>query len=116
MGGRISKLAGTVGSLLKLKPIITMTEGKGFIESLDKKRGTIKATERMIGIINENGGIDVNEPILIGYTGEPTLLDKFENTLKDAFNFENAERGIVGPVIGSHLGPGAKLITYVKSK
>ena len=116
MGGRVSKLAGTVGSLLKLKPILTMTEGKGFIESLDKKRGTIKATERMIEIINENGGIDVNEPIFIGYTGEPTLLDKFENTLKEEFKFENAERGIVGPVIGSHLGPGAKLITFVRNK
>ena len=116
MGGRVSKLAGTVGSLLKLKPILIMTEGKGVIESLDKKRGTIKATERMIEIMKENGGMDLNEPIFIGYTGEPTLLDKFENTLKDAFYFANAERGIVGPVIGSHLGPGAKLITYVRKK
>ena len=116
MGGRVSKLAGTVGSLLKLKPILIMTDGKGYIESLDKKRGTIKATERMIEIMNENGGMDLNEPIFIGYTGEPTLLDKFENTLKEEFKFEKAERGIVGPVIGSHLGPGAKLITYVKNK
>ena len=116
MGGRVSKLAGTVGSLLKLKPILTMCDGKGVIESLDKKRGTIKATERAIEIINETGGMDINEPVMIGYTGEPTLLEKFENTLKDAFHFENAQKGIVGPVIGSHLGPGAKIISYVKKK
>ena len=114
MGGRISKLAGTAGSLLKLKPILTMTDSNGVIESLDKKRGTIKATERIVEIIEENGGIDTNEPVMIGYTGEPTLLEKFENTLQNAFGFENAHHGIVGPVIGSHLGPGAKLICYVK--
>ena len=116
MGGRVSKLAGTVGSLLKLKPILTMCDGKGVIESLDKKRGTIKATERAIEIINENGGIDLNEPMFIGYTGEPTLLDKFVNTLKEEFKFESVGCGIVGPVIGSHVGPGGKIIAYVKNK
>ncbi|MGN1345003.1 MAG: DegV family protein [Traorella sp.] len=114
MGGRISKTTATIGTVLKLKPILTMTEEKGVIESIDKKRGTLKATQRMIEIIHETGDIDVNEPVFIGYTGEPSFLDKFESLVQEEFHLENIQRGIVGPVIGSHLGPGARIISYVK--
>ena len=65
-------------------------------------------------IIKENGEMDVNEPVSIGYTGSDEGLDKFEEKLKEEFGFHDPLHGIVGPVIGTHAGPGAKLIAYVK--
>ena len=60
--------------------------------------------------------LDLDEPIYIGYTGSSDGLDKFENTLRETLHFGETLHGIVGPVIGTHAGPGARLIAYVKKQ
>jgi len=108
-GGRLSKTSATVGTMLKLKPVVGLKEGT--IDVFSKARGTQKATLKVIELV-EN--IDLNEPISIGYTGDNSGLDKFENTLREALGFKDVLYGIVGPVIGTHAGPGARLIAYVE--
>lgn len=78
-----------------------------------KARGTQKATSKIIDLIHEDGEIDFDEPICIGYTGHDGGLDKFEQTLRDEFGFGEVLHGFVGPVIGTHAGPGARLIAYI---
>lgn len=113
-GGRLSKTAAAAGTLLKFKPIIGFKDGK--LEMFAKTRGTQKATEKIIQLIQQEKEIDLDEPICIGYNGSIEGLDKFENTLKEALHFEKTLHGVVGPVIGTHSGPGARLITYVTKK
>lgn len=110
-GGRLSKTAATAGTLLKFKPIIGLKEGK--LEMFAKARGTQKATAKIIDLIHEDGEIDLNEPICIGYTGNDDGLNKFEETLRQEFGFGDVLHGCVGPVIGTHAGPGARLIAYI---
>lgn len=110
-GGRLSKTAATAGTLLKFKPIIGLKEGK--LEMFAKARGTQKATAKIIDLIHEDGEIDVNEPICIGYTGNDDGLNKFEETLRQEFGFGDVLHGCVGPVIGTHAGPSARLIAYI---
>lgn len=110
-GGRLSKTAAAAGTLLKFKPIIGLKEGK--LEMFAKARGTQKATTKIIDLIHEDGEIDFNEPICIGYTGNDEGLEKFEQTLRDDLKFKDVLHGFVGPVIGTHAGPGARLIAYV---
>lgn len=110
-GGRLSKTAAAAGTLLKFKPIIGLKEGK--LEMFAKARGTQKTTTKIIDLIHEDGEIDFNEPICIGYTGSDEGLEKFEQTLRDEFKFNDVLHGFVGPVIGTHAGPGARLIAYV---
>lgn len=112
MGGRLSKAAGMVGSVMKLKPVLSVVDGK--LEAVDKKRGTNKAIERICELIAENGGIDLNEPVIFGYTGNDTSMDKFIGKMCESFQIETYREGIVGPVVGSHAGPGARVIVYVK--
>lgn len=111
-GGRLSKASAVAGTMLKLKPIVGLKGG--LLELISKARGTQKATLKIIDIINEDGEIDLNEPISIGYTGDNVGLDKFEDTLREALGFKDVLYGFVGPVIGTHAGPGARLIAYVK--
>lgn len=110
-GGRLSKTAATAGTLLKFKPIIGLKEGN--LEMFAKARGTQKATAKIIDLIHEDGEIDLNEPICIGYTGNDDGLNKFEETLRQEFGFGDVLHGCVGPVIGTHAGPGARLIAYI---
>lgn len=113
-GGRLSRTAATAGTLLKFKPIIGFDEGK--LDVFAKARGTQKATAKIIDLIQQDGEMDLNEPICIGYTGSSDGLDKFENTLRETLHFGETLHGIVGPVIGTHAGPGARLIAYVKKQ
>lgn len=110
-GGRLSKTSATVGTMLKLKPIVGLKDGQ--LDVFAKARGSVKATAKLIDIIKENGEIDLDEPISIGYTGDNQGLEKFENTLRNEFGFNDVIYGFVGPVIGTHAGPGARLIAYV---
>lgn len=110
-GGRMSKTVAAAGTLLKVKPIIGLRDGN--LEMFSKARGTAKATSKIIELIHENGQINLDEPICIGYTGNNDGLDKFEQTLRDEFDFGDVLHGCVGPVIGTHAGPGARLIAYV---
>jgi len=111
-GGRLSKTSATMGTLLKFKPIVGLKDGS--LVLFTKARGVQKATSKIIDIIHEIGDIDFQEPVCIGYTGTDEGLDKFEEMLKDELKFQNVLYGCVGPVIGTHAGPGAKLIAYVK--
>ena len=113
-GGRLSRTAATAGTLLKFKPIIGFDEGK--LDVFAKARGTQKATTKIIDLIQQDGEMDLDEPICIGYTGSFDGLDKFENTLRETLHFGETLHGIVGPVIGTHAGPGARLIAYVKKQ
>ena len=113
-GGRLSRTAATAGTLLKFKPIIGFDEGK--LDVFAKARGTQKATAKIIDLIQQDGEMDLDEPICIGYTGSSDGLDKFETTLRETLHFGETLHGIVGPVIGTHAGPGARLIAYVKKQ
>ena len=113
-GGRLSRTAATAGTLLKFKPIIGFDEGK--LDVFAKARGTQKATAKIIDLIQQDGEMDLDEPICIGYTGSSDGLDKFENTLRETLHFGETLHGIVGPVIGTHADPGARLIAYVKKQ
>ena len=113
-GGRLSKTAATAGTLLKFKPIIGLKDGK--LEMFAKARGTQKATAKIIDLIHEDGDIDFDELICVGFTGNDDGLDKFEQILRDEFGFGEVLYGCVGPVIGTHAGPGARLISYVRKE
>ncbi len=107
-GGRISKTVAFAGTLLNIKPVISLTEGE--INILGKARGSKQANNLLVTEIEKAGGVDYSKPILLGYTGlSDTLLLKYiEDSAKLWENMsERPEYTIVGSVIGTHVGPGA---------
>ena len=112
-GGRISKTAGAVGSLIKLKPIITLTrDGVSMLEKARGKKGGFKALK---GLVEKNGW-DKNYPIYIGYAGDETLAQEFVESVKKEWDLSNKWFGSTGCVIGTHTGPGAVLVAYITNK
>ena len=104
-GGRLSSTVAFVGGVLNLKPIITLENG--VINTVGKARGTKAAFAMLTKACEDNGGVDFDKPVLLGYTGndDSQLRKSMEaNTqLWDA----NTPVSIVGPTIGVHAGPGA---------
>lgn len=104
-GGRLSTAQAILGTLLNIKPIIALIDGK--LESIDKVRGKSKAIEAMIANIPD--GV---KRISICHIQNTDEADELRNALK--LKFPKAEIIIdeMGPVVGSHLGPMALGVCY----
>ena len=113
-GGRISATAAFAGSLLSLKPIITVKDGE--ISILGKARGTKHANGYLIKEV-ERVGINFNKPWLLGYTGtDDSAIQGYMEEAKHLWegNSDPIETAIVGSVVGTHAGPGAIAIAFFK--
>lgn len=101
-GGRISGASGMVGEVLKIKPILALTEA-GTIELEEKKRTKSKALDRLVELYHAKVG---NHPhtVYFLYSDNPKEVEEFASTLKTV----NATRLVVPitPVVGAHTGPG----------
>lgn len=104
-GGRIGKASAVLGTLLNIKPILSIDD-EGIIFSVDKVRGRKKAIARMIELFkNDLTGI-TNVKVAVGTTADPASVDDFLDQLSAVFTVEETVFSDIGPVIGSHVGPG----------
>lgn len=114
-GGRISRTAAFAGSLLSIKPVISIVDGK--IEILGKARGSKQGNNLLVKEIEACGGVDFTRPLLLGYTGlTDVLLLKY---IKDSAalwqdNMDELPVSVVGSVVGTHAGPGAVAVAYFR--
>ena len=99
-GGRLSTIQSKVGNLLNIKPIIQLKDGK--LELLEKLRGKNKALQSIMSKVPE----DV-EKIGICHILNYDLAEKLKIQLENNFPQAIITIDELGPVIGSHLGPGA---------
>lgn len=112
-GGRVSKTVAFAGNLLSIKPVIGVSEGQ--IKMLGKARGNRQGNQMMLKQVEESGGMDVDKPILLGYTGtEDTMLRKFMEESADYWGAFGREipSTIVGSVVGTHVGPDAIAVAW----
>lgn len=108
-GGRLSKVAGAAGSLLKIKPLIGIEEGK--LVQIGKTRGT-KAMIASIVEKAKDANIDTTQDIIIGYTKDKENALKLKEALEtEGFNITEVVE--IGAVVGVHAGPGACAIAFV---
>ena len=106
-GGRIGKAQALLGSLLQMKPILTLLDGA--IHPLEKTRTRAKAIQRMYSIAEEQQPF-ISAAVIHSASEDAALeLEQHLGSLIKALPQE--EQGIVytnsiGPVVGTHGGPG----------
>ena len=114
-GGRISKTAAFAGSLLNIKPVLSVIDGE--ITVLGKARGSKMGNNLLVEEIEKVGGVDFEKPVLLGFTGlSDALLLKYIEDSK--YLWEQGLKDIrytaIGSVIGTHAGPGAIAAAFFK--
>lgn len=103
-GGRIGKASAVLGSLLNIKPILTIDE-EGMVAPVDKVRGQKKAIARIVEMLREE--VPSNEvKLVVAHANAPETADELAALLKKQFEKEQVLYTILGPVIGTHVGPG----------
>lgn len=114
-GGRLSKTAAFAGSLLNIKPVVSVENGE--INILGKARGSKQGNNLLVKEIEKAGGVDFDMPVLLGYTGhERYLLEKYVDDSRFLWegNVKNLRETCIGSVIGTHVGPGAIAVAFFK--
>lgn len=105
-GGRISKAQAFVGTLLKVKPLLHVDDGK--LVPLEKIRGSKKVLSRMLELMEERGLDLTNQTIGISHGDDLERAEQLSKMIQDKFSVSENQIVIemVGSVIGAHSGPG----------
>ncbi len=111
-GGRLSKSSTIIGSLLKFKPIIQLREG--VLHVAGKERGTNKGIAKLLELIKEYGAPDSSYPVYFGYTAEDSKGRLLMESVNKEFKLRQTQLFPVGCVVGTHVGPGGCVITYIR--
>ncbi|HSK53022.1 MAG TPA: DegV family protein [Clostridia bacterium] len=102
-GGRISGARAAIGTLLSVKPIISVEQG--VVDTVDRVRTRSKARERLIELICAHP----IEQIEILHTLTPDVeafRDEVVARATGSFDRSDVKIGLVGASVGPHLGPG----------
>jgi DegV family protein with EDD domain len=111
-GGRIGKASAFLGSLLNIKPILYLDE-RGVVSPYEKVRGSKKAVSRMIERLKEYAGTSPVKTAII-HAQSPEEAEALRERVQTEMNVVEAFQAEVGPVIGTHTGPGVLGCAVVK--
>lgn len=114
-GGRISKTVAFAGTVLNIKPVLSIIGGE--INMLGKARGSKMGNNQLVQEIEKAGGIAFDKPVLLGYTGiSDALLLKYMDDSRYIWegHLDEVRYTTVGSVIGTHVGPGAIAVAFFK--
>jgi DegV family protein with EDD domain len=108
-GGRIGAAEAFMGRMLDVKPILTLKDGMA--TPVVRRRTRAKAIEYLRKFA---AGFDNIADLAVAYTTTPEDALGLVNDLDDVFPKERTYLSVIGPVLGTHLGPGALGIAVVE--
>lgn len=110
-GGRVSRTSAFVGSLLKIKPLLHVDQGK--LVPIEKIRGSKRVLGRMIEVMEERGVDFDKQTIGISHGDDLATAEKLATMIKEKFPVKDVLIENVGAVIGAHSGPGTIALFFL---
>lgn len=111
-GGRISAMSAVMGSMLNIKPILGINEGK--LEKLTTVKGTKKAIDYIYNKFETEYLDDDKYSVYVLDADNKQVGDDLAEKIRNSGKKVNINRIFVGPVIGAHSGPGTVGAVFVK--
>ncbi|MCB8966740.1 MAG: DegV family protein [Ardenticatenaceae bacterium] len=110
MGGRIGRATHLVGSLLSIKPLISLEDG--VVVALGRARGRKKAYQMMVDLIERTVGY--MGKIKIAYTHAAALgeVEKLRELVEQRLICVESLVAELSPALGVHSGPGTAGLCY----
>ena len=110
-GGRLSKTSALIGSVAKIKPVIYVT-GEGTIGVFNKQIGISRAINALVDVAKNNPA-DTDHAFYTICTAGTHNIEMLEERLAES-SIEVTQRIQMGPVVGTHAGPEAFGIIYIR--
>ncbi len=109
-GGRIGRAQELFGSLLRVKPLLSLQDGE--VVPIGRVRTKAKAIEELL---NRAAALRPIEQMMAAHATTPDELDYLAERLRGIAPQAPIVTGRIGPVIGVHAGPGMLAFAVVTS-
>ena len=103
-GGRLSGAQALLGTLLKVKPVLHVTD-EGKLVPIKKARGRKTSLQTLVDIMKEKIIDSKEQTIFISHGDDLEDATYTANLIKEQIGVKHIEFGSVGPVVGAHSGP-----------
>ncbi|HEX3015594.1 MAG TPA: DegV family protein [Desulfobacteria bacterium] len=110
-GGRVSKLSGTIGSLLDIKPLLQITPD-GKIASFGKVRGRKTALRKLAEVMATEISSPEGQTVGIAYSACRDDAELLAEEIRQRVMVKEIQFSKIGCTIGSHTGPGCVALFY----
>jgi DegV family protein with EDD domain len=103
-GGRIGRASAFIGTLLDVKPILTVEDG--LVGAVDRVRTRNKGVGRLLSLIEQQFGSELPLSIGVLHARSPEEAHRLGELARNQFRCSKFYSGELGAVLGTHLGPG----------
>ena len=114
-GGRLSKTSAIVGSMIKIKPILSVNN-EGKLEVVAKERGRKKSISTIVNMAMERMGEADKEIAFVTHGDCIEEAEYLAELLKEKAGVKEVLVNNIGTVIGSHTGPGVLAVFHMGNK
>ena len=101
-GGRISQVTAALGTVLKVKPLISIQEGQ--VRVTERVRTRSRALKRLVSMVQSWGPL---AEVAVLHTGAEGLAREFRDMIEDLAPYREIMVEPAGPALTTHLGLGA---------
>lgn len=110
-GGRLSAASAFMATVLNIKPVLH-TDNNGCLVAMEKIRGRKQAIRRIIEKYGELALHPNEGPVFMCHSDDPEGIRFMEELLFENYGIRADYIADVGPVIGSHIGPGTVSVFF----
>lgn len=111
-GGRVSRGSAVMGTMLNIKPILTVEDGK--LVPIEKIRSRKKSLKRIIDIVGEKGQDLSNQVVAISHADDLEAANFVKDALESKYGVKDFIVNNIGCAIGAHAGPGTLAVFFLK--
>lgn len=113
--GRINAIVASVGTVLKLVPVIVPDE-RGKLKTINKCLGHKKAMKTIQTFVDEHDDFSVQETIYIGHTGQEEMAKELANYINQKAPNKNVKVGFIDYTMGCCCGPNTLAVFALNKK
>jgi DegV family protein with EDD domain len=104
-GGRIGNARALVGSMLSIKPVVEVKDG------VVEEAGKVRTRSKSLKLLADKVTAQPVDSLAVLH-GQADDVDELIDLLAESFPRDEIVTGVVGPVIGTHAGPGVIGVTF----
>lgn len=116
-GGRVSKATAIIGTMIGVKPVLHVDD-EGKLVPISKVRGRKQSLNALVKYMKESIGSykDKNDVVFISHGDSLKDAQYVADKVKEEFGIDAFLINHVGPVIGTHSGPGTIALFFMGDK